>query len=89
MRTNRTKRFKKSVIIPLTLLLYLIAMSIIGLPYYRAGEYLYYFGVIGATLFLIVLLHFTLKKKEKLRQKREEEQNNNTSESKDKESGMK
>lgn len=64
------KRFKKSIIIPLTLLLYLVAMSIIGFSYYQVGEYLYYFGIIGVTLAIIVILHFVLKKREKLQEQR-------------------
>lgn len=83
------KRYKKSVIIPLTLLLYLAAMSILGFSYYQAGQYLYYFGVIGVTLIIIVLLHFSLKKKEKLQEKRREEAHHNHSESTDKESVVK
>ncbi|MBQ1987881.1 MAG: hypothetical protein II235_07150 [Muribaculaceae bacterium] len=70
------KRFKKSTIIPLTLLLYLAAMSVIGFPYYQAGEYLYYLGIIGSTLLAIILLHFLLKKKEKYRKERENNINN-------------
>lgn len=69
------KRYKKSTIIPLTLLLYLAAMSVIGFPYYQAGRYLYYFGIIGMTLLAIVILHFLLKKKEKIRKEREEDIN--------------
>lgn len=65
------KRYKKSTIIPLALLAYLIGMSYIGRSHFYAGEYVFYFGVIGVTLFIIVLLHFMLKKREKLQQKRE------------------
>lgn len=62
------KRFKKSTIVPLALLIYLIAMAYIGRSYYFAGEYLFYFGIIGATLLIIIILHFLLKKKEKIQQ---------------------
>jgi quinol-cytochrome oxidoreductase complex cytochrome b subunit len=65
------KRYKKSTIIPLALLVYLIGMSYIGRLHFYAGEYVFYFGVIGVTLFIIVLLHFMLKKREKMQQKRE------------------
>lgn len=67
------KRLKKSVIIPLTLLLYLVAMSIVGFPYYQSGQHLYYFGIIGATLCVIIILHFVLKKREKLQEQRKNE----------------
>ncbi len=65
------KRYKKSTIIPLALLVYLIGMSYIGRSHFYAGEYAFYFGVIGVTLLIIVLLHFMLKKREKMQQKRE------------------
>ena len=37
-----------------------------------AGNYLYYFGIIGITLLCIILLHFFMKKRDKLRREREE-----------------
>ncbi len=69
------KRFKKSTIIPLALLVYLAGMAYIGRSHFLAGDYLFYFGIIGATLAIVIILHFVLKKKEKLQQKREEEFN--------------
>jgi len=66
------KRFKKSTIVPLALLIYLIAMAYIGRSYYFAGEYLFYFGIIGATLIIILILHFLLKKKEKIQQNKKQ-----------------
>ena len=65
------KRYKKSTIIPLALFVYLIGMSYIGHSHFFAGDYVFYFGVIGATLLIIVLLHFMLKKREKVQQKRD------------------
>lgn len=70
------KRIKRSTIIPLSLLAYLAVMAVMGFSYFQAGDYLFYFGVIGATLLIIVLLHFTLKKRERMQQKREDELNN-------------
>ena len=67
------KRLKKSTFLPILLLLYLAAMSYIGFPEYQKGNYLYYFGIIGATLIVIFLLHLSLKRKERLQKKREEE----------------
>lgn len=61
----------KSVIIPLALLVYLGVMSYIGLPLYHEGQYLKYFGIIGFSLLVIILLHFSLKRREKLRRERE------------------
>lgn len=64
---------KKSTIIPIVLLIYLGVMSYIGYSGYASGEYsaFYYFGIIAATLCVIVMLHFNLKKLERLRRERE------------------
>lgn len=70
------KRPERSKVIPLVLLAYLAVMSIIGYPEFQAGHYLYYFGIIGATLACIVLLHFTLKRRERLRRERENDNAN-------------
>ncbi|MDE6458223.1 MAG: hypothetical protein K2L31_06455 [Muribaculum sp.] len=63
---------KKSTYIPLILLVYLGVMSYIGRGEFFAGNYLYYFGIIGITLLCIILLHFFMKKRDKLRREREE-----------------
>ena len=67
------KRLKKSTFLPILLLLYLAAMSYIGFPEFQKGNCLYYFGIIGATLIVIFLLHLSLKRKERLQKKREED----------------
>lgn len=67
------KRLKKSTFLPILLLMYLAAMSYIGFPEYQKGNYFYYFGIIGATLIVIFLLHLSLKRKERLKKQREEE----------------
>lgn len=64
---------KRSTIIPLILLIYLGVMAYIGRGEFYAGNYLYYFGIIGLTLFTIILLHFFLKKRERLRREREDD----------------
>lgn len=68
-------KLKRSTVIPVVLLVYLAVMSYIGRGEFYAGHYLYYFGIIGATLVVITLLHFFLKKREKLRRLREEDMN--------------
>lgn len=52
-------------------MIYLAVMAYIGRSELYAGHYLYYFGIIGATLIVIVLLHFSLKRRERLRRERE------------------
>ncbi|MDE6652555.1 MAG: hypothetical protein K2K08_09185 [Paramuribaculum sp.] len=64
---------KRSVVIPLILLVYLAVMSYLGRGELLAGHYLFYFGIIGATLLIIWLLHINLKMREK---KREESRKN-------------
>lgn len=65
---------KRSTFIPLLLLLYLAVMSYVGLPEYYSGNYFYYFGVIGVTLALIVILHLFLRRREHLRERRNPQQ---------------
>lgn len=64
-------KLKRSTVIPVLLLIYLAVMAYIGRSELLAGHYLYYFGIIGATLVCIVLLHFSLKRRERLRAERE------------------
>ena len=68
------KKLKRHVVIPFLMLCYLAVMAYISRKRLADGEYLYYFGVIGISLGIIVLLYFVLKKKERLRQEREERQ---------------
>lgn len=70
-------KYKRSTILPLLLLAYLAFMSYLGFDYFRSGNYLYYFGIIGATLIIIILLHFSLKRREKMREERENDIKNN------------
>ncbi len=64
-------RLKKSTVIPIVLMVYLAVMAYIGRSELYDGHYLYYFGIIGITLIVIVLLHFSLKRRERLRRERE------------------
>lgn len=66
-------KIKRSTFLPIILLVYLGVMAYIGRGELAAGNYLYYFGIIGITLVCIVLLHFFLRKREKLRDEREHE----------------
>jgi Na+/H+ antiporter NhaC len=63
---------KKSTIIPILLLVYLCVMAYIGYPAYKNGQTsaLQYFGVTAATIVVIILIHFSLKRHERLRQER-------------------
>lgn len=65
------KRFKKSIFIPVVLLLYLFIMAYIGRDKFLAGNYLEYFGILLVTLLCIVLLFFTLRKQEQVRERKQ------------------
>ena len=65
---------KKSTWLPLLLLVYLMVMASVGRGQVAAGKYLQYFGVMGVSLLVIVLLHFTLKHKERLKKLRENDE---------------
>lgn len=67
-------RTKKSTWLPLLLLVYLAVMAFIGRGQVAAGKYLQYFGVMGVSLIVIVLLHFSLKRKERLKDLREKDE---------------
>ncbi len=58
-------KIKKSIYIPAALMLYLIAMAYIGRDIFQRGEYAYYFSILGLSLVIIVLLHFSLRRKER------------------------
>ncbi|MCM1451140.1 MAG: hypothetical protein NC102_02690 [Clostridium sp.] len=64
---------KRHIFIPAILLIYLAVMSIMAYPDYRAGVHssLFYFGVIGVTLAVIILLFFFMRKRDQLRAERE------------------
>lgn len=54
---------KRSTLTPLILLAYLAVMAYTGRGELYQGHYLFYFGIIGATLIVILLLHIFLKRR--------------------------
>ena len=64
----KQNKFKKSTIIPFALTVYLAIMAYYGRSMYFTGEKLQYFGVIGITSIIIIILHFSLKKKEQVKE---------------------
>ncbi|MDE6544847.1 MAG: hypothetical protein K2K40_07670 [Paramuribaculum sp.] len=67
------KIMRRSNVIPAVLLVYLGIMAYIGRGEFQAGHYLYYFGIIGATLACIIALRFFLRRRERLRAEREDD----------------
>lgn len=68
---------KRYNVIPAILAAYLLVMCYIGRAEFFAGNYIYYFGIIGATLVCIIALRFSLKRRDKLRREREDDLRNN------------
>ncbi len=68
-------KLKRHTVLPLVLAVYLAVMAYIGYPEYAAGRTsaLYYFGIIGITVVILIALHFTLKKRDRLRRERMED----------------
>lgn len=66
------KKSSKTQLLPLALLLYLAVMAYMGRGTLLAGEYLHYFGVIGVSLIIIVLIYILLRKRDKIRAERDE-----------------
>lgn len=71
-------KIKRSTLVPLILAVYLGVMATLGYDEYASGRMsaLYYFGVIGFTAVILILLHFNLKRRERLRREREQDMNN-------------
>lgn len=72
------KKLSKTILLPGALLIYLVGMAVACYPAYEAGEYsaFYYFGVLGASLIVVILLYFALKRKERLKRERIDDMNN-------------
>lgn len=64
------RRFKRHIIIPLLLLVYISVMAVMAFPRYReSGNWGQFAIVIGVCLIIIVVLYFVYKRREKLRDK--------------------
>lgn len=66
-------KYKRSTVLPIILLIYLIIMACMGYKGVQTGEtsMLTYVLTIIVTLALIITLHFFLKRREKYREERE------------------
>ncbi len=56
----------------MALLVYLAFMAYLGYPHLRAGETLFYFGVIAGSLVIILLLYLALRRRDRIRAERDE-----------------
>ena len=60
--------FKRSILVPVLLLIYLIVMAVIGWPHYAStGRFLEFTAIIVATLVVIVVLFFLLRRRDRMR----------------------
>lgn len=64
------KKFKRHILIPLLLLIYVVIMVIMAFPNYQeSGNWNEFSIILVISLLLIVLLYFIYKRKDKLRDK--------------------
>ncbi|WP_294080673.1 DUF3309 family protein [Proteiniphilum sp. UBA5384] len=63
-----SRKFKRYIVFPAVVLVYLVIMAVMAYPRYKAsGEWTEYFGIIGISLLLALLLFFILRKRDKIR----------------------
>ncbi|WP_298648671.1 LPXTG cell wall anchor domain-containing protein [uncultured Proteiniphilum sp.] len=63
-----SRKIKKHILFPAVLLIYFTIMAVMAYPRYKAsGNWSEYFGIIGISLLLALLLFFILKRKQKIR----------------------
>ncbi|MDR2816415.1 MAG: LPXTG cell wall anchor domain-containing protein [Proteiniphilum sp.] len=63
-----SRKIKRHILFPGALLLYFAVMAVMAYPGYKAsGKWGEYFGVIGISLLLALILFFILKRKQKIR----------------------
>ena len=64
------RKFKRHILIPLILLIYVAIMVVMSLPkYLESGNWNEFTLILAVSLLLIVVIYFVYKKKEKLRDK--------------------
>lgn len=68
----------------MALVAYLGVMAYLGRDRLTEGDYLHYFGVIGVSLVIILLVFVLLRKRDKIRAERDEELKNAYDKDKDK-----
>lgn len=64
------RKFKRHILIPLILLVYVAIMVVMALPKYQeSGNWKEFTIILAVSLILIVVIYFAYKRKEKLRDK--------------------
>jgi LPXTG-motif cell wall-anchored protein len=59
---------KRHILFPAALLAYCVVMAVMAFPRYKAsGNWNEYFGIIGISLLLALILFFILKRRQKIR----------------------
>lgn len=63
-----SRKIKRHILFPVVLLVYFAVMAVMAYPRYKAsGNWGEYFGVIGVSLLLALILFFILKRRQKIR----------------------
>lgn len=63
-----SRKFKRHIVLPAVLLIYLAVMAVIAYPKYEAsGKWGEYFAVIGISVLLLGMLFYILKRRQKMR----------------------
>ena len=63
-----SRKIKRHILFPSVLLVYFAIMGVMAYPRYKAsGNWSEYFGIIGISLLLALLLFFILKRRQKIR----------------------
>jgi LPXTG-motif cell wall-anchored protein len=63
-----SRKIKRHILFPVVLLAYFAVMAVMAYPRYKAsGNWNEYFGVIGISLLLALILFFVLKRRQKIR----------------------
>ena len=69
MTSPKKKYSRRTIVVPLALLVYLAVLAWMGRGHLVSGHHLYYFGVIGASLLIILVLFFVLRWRDRIRQR--------------------
>ncbi len=73
------KHLPRHIVIPAALLVHLVIMAIYAYDSWAEGQMssLQYFGTIGVTLAVIIVLSWSLRRRDRLRRKRQQDLENN------------
>ncbi|MGM9860216.1 MAG: hypothetical protein ACI31C_05605 [Muribaculaceae bacterium] len=73
------KHLPRHIVIPAALMVYLVIMAVYSYDSWAQGQLssLQYFGTIGVTLAVIIVLSWSLRRRDRLRRERQQDLENN------------